>query len=152
MHTHAHTHTTTTIITTTSTMSFACTSTTRFYDFPHGSISVEGKLSLDLDSDGLIKNFTVVSMGPNIIGYVEQLILGVQCVGYKYVQPQALSAEQQKLSEWAQATLSNMKVTGPSTIEFLFEEGVPYVARLVSPIDRGVVADTRDCNTPWPSC
>jgi hypothetical protein len=97
----------------------------RYYDFPHGPVSVEVKLRLDLDSDGLVKNFTVVAMGPNVIGYVEQLILGVQCVGYKCIPTSSLNEEQQKMATWAQATLINMKAVGPVTLEFLFEDGVP---------------------------
>ena len=100
----------------------------RYYDFPYGPVTVEPRLKLDLDSDGLVKNFTVVAMGPNIIGYLEQLILGVQCVGYKYIPASVLTEEQQKLSAWAQATLTNMKAVGPVTLEFLFEDGVPICA------------------------
>lgn len=103
---------------------------------------MEGKLALDLDSDGLIKNFTVVAMGTSTIGYVEQLILGVQCVGYKYLPVHTLTAEQQNLAKWAQATLDNMEAVGPTTLEFLFEEGIAYVVPSLSLFDIEVVMIT----------
>ena len=100
----------------------------RFYDFGLGAVSIEGCLRLDLDADGLVKNFTVVSHGDKVVGHIEQLILGMRCAGLKYIPADALTAEQKTLAAWSQATLTAMECVGPTTLEFLFQDGVPYCA------------------------
>ena len=101
--------------------------TLRYYDFSHGPISVEARLRVDLDADGLVKNFTVVTLGNhNLHGYVEQLILGEKCVGFKFLPKHTLTTEQQSLAVWAKTTIATMAPAGPATLEFLFQDGIPH--------------------------